>query len=85
EDDNVLFDALAAHTVLVVGYGSVDGTDYWIIKNSYGPDWGMGGYMLMHQKSGLPYGTSYILARPFYGLEFLSLCSLQVDYVYFFG
>jgi cathepsin L len=52
------------HGVLVVGYGVQSNKQYWIVKNSWGADWGDSGYILMARKKG--YGECGINMQPSY-------------------
>ncbi|XP_030554227.1 cathepsin L1 [Drosophila novamexicana] len=40
------------HSVVVVGYGTENGRDYWIIKNSYSQNWGEAGFMRLPRNAG---------------------------------
>ncbi|EPB68437.1 papain family cysteine protease [Ancylostoma ceylanicum] len=37
-------DKTGAHAVKVIGWGSQDGVDYWLVANSWNIDWGENGY-----------------------------------------
>jgi len=40
------------HAVLLVGWGVQDGSPYWIVKNSWGQDWGLQGYFWIARGKG---------------------------------
>ncbi|CAM9239818.1 unnamed protein product [Discosporangium mesarthrocarpum] len=55
------------HGVLLTGYGtSEDGDKFWKVKNSWGGDWGMGGYILLSREVDQEGGQCGILMQPSY-------------------
>ncbi|PIA52846.1 hypothetical protein AQUCO_01000606v1 [Aquilegia coerulea] len=57
------------HAVSIVGYDSENGTDYWIVKNSWGTNWGMNGYVHILRNSGNPEGICGINKLPSYRIN----------------
>ncbi|KAK2562232.1 Cathepsin L [Acropora cervicornis] len=64
-DDPACTSMVQDHAMLVVGYGTLQGKDYWLVKNSWGTRWGMKGYIMMSRNKdnqcGIASNASYPL------------------------
>jgi len=61
-DDPDCTGKLLDHVLLLVGYGTETGKDYWILRNSWGPNWGENGYIrIIRDKNMCGIGNSIVI------------------------
>ncbi|MBO6244244.1 MAG: hypothetical protein J6O41_06770 [Clostridia bacterium] len=66
------------HAVVIVGYGvDKDGSIYWIVKNSYGEDWGESGYFRVLAGENLCLIENLAIFPDIDSLDFYDWCSME--------
>ena len=60
-DDDSCDPSALDHGVTLVGYGTEDGVDYWLVKNSWGEGWGEDGYFRMVRGKGMCGINTYVI------------------------
>ena len=68
------------HAVVLVGYGSENGQNYWLVRNSWSASWGEAGYIKLHRGDD-EQNTCGLDIKPLDG----SACAGQTDPVWVCG
>jgi len=50
------------HAVTLVGYGTENGVDYWLVRNSWGANWGEAGYFRLARGQGTCGINTYVVS-----------------------
>lgn len=67
------------HAVVIVGWGSLGGLDYWIVRNSWGTEWGEEGYIHMVRNTGDREGICGINSEPSYPIKLSAMPTPDVS------
>jgi len=54
------------HAVNVIGYGTSNGVDFWLVRNSWGTGWGEAGYVRIIRTSTTGAGMCGMLQKSTY-------------------